>query len=145
MDDVDRKILRELRVNGRVRNQDLARIVGLSPSACLRRVRLLEQQGVILGYTAVLAGAMFDDAQIAIVQVELDRQTEEALNRFETALRRYPEIQEWHLMTGEGDYLLMVRVSGIESYGRFHQEVLSRLPGVSRIRSSFAMRSHLRS
>lgn len=140
LDDADRRILTQLRLNGRITNSALAAEVGLSPSACLRRVRLLERSGVIRGYTAIVAGAAPDEGTLAFVQVELERQTEEYLSRFEAALGRHPEIQEWSLMTGAGDYMLRVQITGIDDYGAFHRDVLSRLPGVSRITSSFAMR-----
>src|SRR3546814_581575 len=108
------------------------------------RVRLLEQSGVIRGYTTIVAGGSPEEGMIAIVQVELERQSEEYLLRFEAALRRHAEIQEWFLMTGDGDYILRVQIGGIDDYGAFHRDVLSRLPGVARITSSFAMRSHRR-
>lgn len=142
IDEADRRILTQLRLNARITNHDLAAQVGLSPSACLRRVKLLERSGVIRGYTAIVSGA--EEGTIAIVQVELERQTEEFLGGFEQALRKHPEVQEWYLMTGTGDYILHVLIAGIDEYGAFHRDVLSRLPGVSRITSSFAMRSHRR-
>ncbi len=142
IDECDRRILARLRLDARITNAALAAEIGLSPSACLRRVRLLERAGVIQGYTAIIAGALPGEGTIAIVQVELERQTEEYLARFENALRRHPEIRDWYLMTGDGDYILHVRIAGIEEYGAFHRDVLSRLPGVSRITSSFAMRSN---
>jgi len=144
LDEADRRILTQLRLNARITNSALAAEVGLSASACLRRVRLLEQSGVIRGYTAIVSGALPEEGTVAIVQVELERQTEEYLARFERALRRHPEIREWYLMTGAGDYILHVLIAGIDEYGAFHREVLSRLPGVSRITSSFAMRSNRR-
>ncbi len=144
LDEADRRILTQLRLNGRITNSALAAEVGLSPSACLRRVRILEQASVIRGYTAIVSGAAPEEGMVAIVQIELERQTEEYLVRFEAALRRRPEIQEWYLMTGDGDYILRVQIAGIDDYGAFHRDILSRLPGVSRITSSFAMRSHRR-
>lgn len=144
LDEADRRILTQLRLNGRITNSALAAEVGLSPSACLRRVRILEQASVIRGYTAIVSGAAPEEGMVAIVQIELERQTEEYLVRFEAALRRHPEIQEWYLMTGDGDYILRVQIAGIDDYGAFHRDILSRLPGVSRITSSFAMRSHRR-
>lgn len=144
LDDADRRILNRLRLDARITNAALAAEVGLSPSACLRRVRLLEQAGVIRGYTAIVSGAAPDEGTIAIVQIDLEHQTEEYMGRFEAALRRHPEIQEWYLMTGAGDYVLRVQIGGIDDYGAFHRDVLSRLPGVSRITSSFAMRSNRR-
>ena len=105
-------------------------------------MRLLEKAGVIRGYTTIISGAAPNEGMTTIVQIELDRQTEEYLVRFETALRRHPEIQEWYLMTGDGDYFLRMQIAGIDDYGIFHRDILSRLPGVTRITSSFAMRSH---
>lgn len=144
LDEIDRRILTRLRLDARVTNSALAAAVGLSPSACLRRVRMLERSGTIRGYTAIIAGALPEEGTIAIVQVELERQTEEYLARFESALRGHPEVRDWYLMTGAGDYILHVRIGGIDEYGVFHRDVLSRLPGVSRITSSFAMRSNQR-
>jgi DNA-binding Lrp family transcriptional regulator len=142
LDPVDRGILNQLRLNARITNSALAIEVGLSASACLRRLKLLERSGVIRGYTAVISTGEPEDGTVAIVQVELERQTEECLARFEMAMRKHAEIREWYLMTGAGDYMLHVQISGIHDYGTFHREVLSRLPGVSRINSSFAMRSN---
>lgn len=144
LDEIDRRILTSLRLDARITNHALAAEVGLSPSACLRRVRLLERNGAIRGYTAIVSGALPDEGVVAIVQIELERQTEEFLMRFEAALRRHPEIQEWYLLSGAGDYLLRMQIGGIDDYGAFHRDVLSRLPGVSRIQSSFAMRSYRR-
>lgn len=144
LDDVDRRILNYLRLDARMPNSELAAKVGLSQSACLRRVKLLERSGVIRGYTAIVAGAAPEEGLSAIVQVELERQTDAFLTRFEDAVRKHPEIQEWYLMTGAGDYLLRVQLADMDEYGRFHRETLSRLPGVTRITSSFAMRSNRR-
>lgn len=142
LDAVDRRILNQLRLNARITNAALAREVGLSESACLRRLKLLERAGVIRGYTAIISGGSPEEGTVAIVQVELERQTEEYLARFEAAMRKHAEIREWYLLTGAGDYMLRLQISGMEDYATFHREVLSRLPGVSRITSSFAMRSH---
>jgi DNA-binding Lrp family transcriptional regulator len=144
IDDIDRKILENLRLDGRMTNGALASEIGLSASACLRRVKALERSGTIRGYTAIIAGISSGEGTIAIVQVTLERQTEEYLARFEQAIRRHPEVREWYLMTGLGDYILCLHMAGIEDYERFHKAVLTQLPGVSRITSSFAMRSHAR-
>ena len=141
IDDYDRKILTQLRLNARITNQALGEAVGLSTSACLRRVRNLEQSGAIRGYTILLGGSLPEEGTTAMVQVTLAQQTQDCLNRFEAAVRGHPEIREWYLMTGEGDYFLRIQIAGIDDYERFHREVLSRLPGVTRITSSFAMRS----
>ncbi len=143
-DEADRRILTQLRLNARITNSALAEAVGLSASACLRRVKLLERSGAIRGYTAILAGSAPDEGTVAIVQVELERQTEDYLVRFEHALRGHPEVREWYLLTGAGDYMLRVQIAGMEEFAAFHRDVLTRLPGVTRINSSFAMRSHRR-
>ncbi|BBE74893.1 Lrp/AsnC family transcriptional regulator [Oharaeibacter diazotrophicus] len=142
LDEIDRRIIRRLRVDGRISNVDLARDVGLSPSACLRRLRTLEETGTIRGYTAIVAGEA-GDGTVAIVRITLDRQTEESLDRFEAAIRRHPEIRECFLMTGDADYLLRVEARSAADYEVIHKEILSRLPGVARIQSSFAIRSVL--
>lgn len=143
LDNTDRKIVRALRRDGRITNVALAAEVGLSPSACLRRVQMLEEGGTIRGYTAIIAGPEGRDGHVVIVRISLERQTEDALNRFEADVLKHPEIRECYLMTGEEDYLLRLELGGAGDYERIHKEVLSRLPGVSRINSSFAIRSVL--
>lgn len=143
LDSIDRKIIGILRVNGRIPNTELAASVGLSASACLRRVKLLEQGGVIRGYRAIVAVASEPGALTAIVRITLDKQTEDYLNRFEAAVRRHPEIVECFLMTGNEDYILRVVAPGNMAYESIHKDILSRLPGVARIHSSFAIRSVL--
>jgi DNA-binding Lrp family transcriptional regulator len=140
LDDADLRILRALRQDGRMTNAALAEAVGLSQSACLRRLRLLERSGVIRGYTAIIAEPETRDTVTVIVQITLDRQTEEHLARFEGSVRRLPEVRECYLMTGMSDYLLRVEVRDAADYERIHKEQLSRLPGVARIQSSFAIR-----
>ncbi|MFG1294790.1 Lrp/AsnC family transcriptional regulator [Xanthobacter variabilis] len=141
LDDVDERIIRVLRRDGRISNADLAAEVGLSPSACLRRMRHLERTGVIRGYTALLNSNGADDKLVVITQITLDRQTEEFLNRFEAAVRRCPEVTDCYLMTGLADYIVKIEVKNAADYERLHKEVLSRLPGVARIQSSFAIRT----
>jgi DNA-binding Lrp family transcriptional regulator len=140
LDDADHRILAALRQDGRITNAALAQAVGLSPSACLRRLRLLESRGVIRGYTAIIEEPQPRDLVTVIVQITLDRQTEEHLSRFETAVKRLPELRDCFLMTGMSDYLLRVEVRDAADYERIHKEQLSRLPGVARIQSSFAIR-----
>ncbi|MBX6372776.1 MAG: Lrp/AsnC family transcriptional regulator [Acetobacteraceae bacterium] len=145
LDEADERILRLLRADGRMTNAALAAAAGLSPSACLRRVRQLERRGVIRGYTAIIDEPMPSDLVVVIVQITLERQTDDFLRRFEEAVRRCPEVRECFLMTGDADYLLRVEARGAADYERLHKERLSRLPGVARIRSSFAIRSVVRS
>jgi DNA-binding Lrp family transcriptional regulator len=144
LDETDRSILRLLRADGRMSNADLAEAVGLSPSACLRRVRLLEHRGIIRGYTALIEEAAPRDGVVVIVQITLDRQTDDHLKRFEEAVRRCPEVRECYLMTGIADYLLRVEARDAADYERIHKEALSRMPGVARIQSSFAIRTVIR-
>ena len=140
VDSIDRQILRRLKADGRMSNVQLAAEVGLSPSACLRRVQILEQQGTIRGYTAIIEGPDTAAGIIIVVQITLERQTEQFLHRFEAAVRKHPEIRECYLMTGDADYLLHVEAESASAYETVHKEVLSRLPGVARIHSSFAIR-----
>jgi DNA-binding Lrp family transcriptional regulator len=141
MDAVDRRIIDVLRADGRITNADLAEKVGLSPSACLRRVRLLEEDGTIRGYAALINDREAVSDNVVIVQISLERQTDEYLRRFEKAASQCPDIRECYLMTGASDYLLRVAVPDAASYERIHTDVLSRLPGVARIQSSFAIRA----
>ncbi|MBB3936035.1 Lrp/AsnC family transcriptional regulator [Aureimonas phyllosphaerae] len=140
MDRIDRALIRALRRNARATNVALAAEAGLSPSACLRRVQMLEESGAIRGYTAIVAGPGGDDAHVVIVRITLEHQTEDVLHRFEAEVLKHPEIRECYLMTGAEDYLLRVEAQGAGDYERIHKEILSRLPAVSRINSSFAIR-----
>ena len=144
LDAIDRNIVRHLRLNARIANTALAAEVGLSPSACLRRIARLEQAGHIRGYTALIGTSDSDDAMAVIVNITLDRQTEEHLNRFEAAIRKHPEIQECFLMTGGSDYILKVEVESARDFERIHKDILSTLPGVARIHSSFSIRDVLK-
>ncbi|WP_044560100.1 Lrp/AsnC family transcriptional regulator [Azospirillum sp. B4] len=144
IDDIDRAILRVLHTDGRKPNSEIAEAVGLSPSACLRRIKLLEDRGVIRGYTVITGPEDNDRGVDVVVQVTLDRQTEDYLSRFEHAVRQCPEVRECFLMTGDVDYWLRLRTDSVAAYEAIHGEVLSRLPGVTRISSSFAMRDALR-
>ncbi|AYD02553.1 Lrp/AsnC family transcriptional regulator [Neorhizobium sp. NCHU2750] len=141
LDVIDRNLVRLLRLNARMSNAALAAEVGLSPSACLRRIKLLEENGVIRGYTALVDN---DQNGIAVlINITLERQTEDYLNRFEAAVRKYPEIRECFLMTGGSDYFLRVEVANAGEFERIHKEILSALPGVLRIHSSFSIRNVL--
>ncbi|MEB2846800.1 winged helix-turn-helix transcriptional regulator [Rhizobiales bacterium RZME27] len=142
IDATDRDIIRLLRLNARMSNAKIAAEVGLSPSACLRRINLLEKAGVIKGYTALIESAGGNTIAV-IINITLERQTEDHLNRFEAAIRKHPEIRECFLMTGDSDYLLRVEVESALEFERIHKEILSALPGVLRIHSSFSIRNVL--
>ncbi|OCJ00301.1 transcriptional regulator [Rhizobium sp. AC27/96] len=143
LDTIDRNILRLLRLDARVSNASLASEVGLSPSACLRRIKLMEQAGVIRGYTALVDTSQAETAIAVIINITLERQTEDHLDRFEAAVRKHPEIRECFLMTGGSDYLLRVEVATAGDFERIHKDILSTLPGVLRIHSSFSIRNVL--
>ena len=137
---VDAKILHRLQNNARISNVDLARAVGLSPSPCLRRVRALEDSGLIRSYATLLEPAALGLDVSVFVRVSLEKQVEKALERFETAVMKRSEVMECYLMTGDSDYLLRVVVPDIESFERFLLDHLTRIPGVASIKSSFALK-----
>ena len=140
-DAIDRSILTELQNHGRMSNADLAEKVGLSPSACLRRVRQLEESGIIQGYAALLNQDMTAHSQNVFVQMTLKSQENHDLQAFERQVRQCPEVMECYLMSGDQDYLLRLVVKGAQDYERLHREFLTRLPGVDRVRSNFALRT----
>jgi Lrp/AsnC family leucine-responsive transcriptional regulator len=139
LDAIDRRILDELQRDGRISNVDLAEAVGLSPSPCLRRVRELEKAGVIDRYAAILNQEDAGFALSVFVQVTLERQVESALETFERLIAERPEVMECYLMTGDSDYLLRIVVADVAAYETFLKEHLTRIPGVSSIKSSFAL------
>lgn len=139
LDGIDIRILTQLQRNGRISNVELARAVGLSPSPCLRRVRDLEQSGVIDRYAAVLDQRKAGLDLSVFVQVTLERQIERALETFERAVADRPEVMECYLMTGDSDYLLRVVVADVTAYEQFLKNHLTRIPGVASIKSSFAL------
>ena len=141
MDRLDKIILRELQSNAQRPIADLAAKAGLSLSSCHRRVKLLEEAGVITGYTASLNRQALGLDNIFFVEVSLSAQTEEAFQKFETAVQRVPEILECHLMSGQFDYLLRVAATDASDYERIHRSRISRLPNVQRIQSLLALRT----
>lgn len=144
LDSRDRAILRLMQVNARMTHAEIGEQVGLSPSACHRRIRQMEAQGHIRGYTIVTGRSGSPAGQVnMLVQVTLERQTEDYLSRFEHAVRRCPEVRECFLIAGSFDYWLRVEAESAAEYERIHGEILSRLPGVTRINSSLAMRDAL--
>ena len=140
LDDINRKILRELTRDGRISNLDLADRVGLSPSACLRRVQELERKGVIKGYRAVLDGAALGQGFVAYITVGLSQHTKAAQEAFERAMARAPEVRECHNVTGTIEYLLRVEAEDLAAKA-FHTEVLGTVPGVNAITSYVVMES----
>ncbi len=141
MDRIDRAILRELQNDARLPNTALAERVGLSDSACLRRVRRLEQSGVIRGYVALVDETQAGYPDSVFVQITLVSQQRKDLEAFEAAVARVPEVMECYLMSGASDYILRVVVADARDYERVHSQQLTRLPGVDRVHSSFALRT----
>ena len=141
IDDRDRAILRELMRDGRLTNADLAERVHLSPSACLRRVRLLEESGLIAGYVMVLDPTAAGLPGAAFVFVTLDQQGRAALDRFEIDVHRHAEIIECYLLAGSADYLLRIAYRDARDFERIHTDILTQLPGVSRVQSTLALRT----
>ena len=141
IDDKDRQILRVLSESGRISNLALAERVGLSPSACLRRVTALERQGVIRGYRAVLDGNAMGVGFVAYVTVGLNQHTKTAQEAFERAIIRSPEVVECHNITGSVEYLLRVEATDLADYKRFHTDILGTLPQVNAITSYVVMGS----
>jgi DNA-binding Lrp family transcriptional regulator len=141
LDKVDRVILARLQRDGRLSNVRLAAAVNLSEAACLRRVRALEQAGYIEGYVALLNAGRLGLKDNAFVQITLQQEQQQDLSAFEQAVQAIPEVMECYLMTGEYDYLLRVVVADMADFERIHRQYLTRLPGVSRVHSSFALRA----
>ncbi len=139
LDAIDCSLLTALQENGRIPVTDLAEQVGLTTSPCLRRLKILEQAGIIRGY-----GAQIDQEKVGLpvsvfISIKLERQREEALKRFESAIRKCPEVVECYLMTGSRDYLLRVVAKDLADYERFLKDTLTRIDGVASIESGFAL------
>lgn len=141
LDDTDRRILQVLAREGRISNLALADRVGLSPSACLRRVAALESAGVITGYRAVLSPEKTGVGFVAYVTVGLNSHTKSAQEAFERAIARAPEVRECHNITGNWEYLLRIEAADLAAYKTFHTEVLGTLPQVNAITSYVVMGS----
>lgn len=136
----DRHILRIIQKNGRISNADLADSIGLSTSACHRRLQRLFDESVISEIVALVNEKAVQLTLTVFVEIKLLRQADEVLEEFERAVCLIPEVLECHLMAGSADYLLKVVVGGAEDYERIHRKYLSRLPNVSNITSSFSLR-----
>lgn len=140
LDRIDIAILDALQKDGRISNAALAEKVGLSQSACSRRLDILEKNGVILGYHAQLSNAALAHRMTAIVHISLSGQFEKSLADFEAAVKRCPNVLSCHLMSGEYDYILRIAAKDLEDYERIHKQWLSAMPHVTKINSSFALR-----
>lgn len=141
VDTIDRAILRELMRDGRLTNAELAERVHLSPSACLRRVKIMEESGLISGYVMLLDPVAAGLRGVAFVLVTLDQQGRAALDSFEAAAARFPEILECYLLAGSADYMVRIAYRDSKDFERIHTDILTQLPGVSRLQTTLALRT----
>jgi Lrp/AsnC family leucine-responsive transcriptional regulator len=135
LDDIDKRILRALQRDGRLQNVELAREVGLSPSPCLRRVRLLEEAGVIDRYVAVLNPSKIGAGLSLFARIWLKAQDAETIERFIAAIEQLPQVVECYIMLGDCDFLLRVVAADLEDYRRFQIAHLTRIPGVQNVKT----------
>ena len=141
MDRIDSQIITHLQADGRLSITELAERVGLTPTPCARRVQRLETDGVITGYAARVDAAKLGYPLTVFIFVELERQSHETLRNFETAIRRFDEVVECHLMTGTRDILLKVVATDLRAFDRFLEDNLVHVPGIRATRSSFSLRT----
>ena len=141
LDATDRRILGVLQKDGRITNADLSERVNLSPSACHRRVQLLEEAGYIDGYVALLNTRRMGKPTTVFVEITLSGQADEILEAFEREVRKIPDVLECHLMAGSADYLLKVVAQDTDDFARIHRQRLAKLPGVAQMHSSFSLRT----
>lgn len=141
MDSFDAKILSYLQEHGRASYQEIGEAVGLSLSACHKRVKVLEKEGVIQRYAAIVEEARVGFRTSTYVQVRLHDQQQETLDAFEKQVVKHPEIMDCVLMAGDTDYLIRILCEGVEDYERIHRDILTALPSVERVNSNFALRT----
>jgi Lrp/AsnC family leucine-responsive transcriptional regulator len=139
IDRIDRKILTVLQIDGKISNVELAKKVGLSPSPCLERVKRLEQQGYITGYTATVDPTKLGAAMLVFVEITLSKTSVDIFAEFSAAVQGLDDIQECHLVSGNFDFLLKARVADMSSYRKLLGDTLLRLPGVSESRTYVVM------
>lgn len=145
LDRYDRMILDILQKHGRITNQDLAEMINLSPSPCLRRVKQLEEIGLIDGYVALLDARKLGLTLMAFISISMDKHTPERFDALERTLADYPEVLECHLITGQSaDYLLKVIVRDMDAYQQFLLDKLTRIEGVTGVHTSFVMKSPIK-
>ncbi|MEM6276847.1 MAG: Lrp/AsnC family transcriptional regulator [Pseudomonadota bacterium] len=140
MDSIDRRIVSALQADGRLSHHDLGEKVGLSPSPCARRIKRLEADGIITGYSARVDEGKLGYGFSVFVSVRLDKQVGEQLQTFERAVRAFPEVVDCWLMTGSSDYLLRVAVAGLHEFEMFLTGHLNKVPGVASLESSIPIR-----
>ncbi len=139
LDVIDRRILRTLQKNGRISNADLANEVGLSPSPCLRRVRILEESGIIDRYAAVLNGPKLGLGLTVFVRVWFTTQDSDTTHKFAETVRKFPEVMECYLTTGECDAIMRVVTEDLHAYWRFQSDHLARIPSVQSVKTDVPM------
>ncbi len=141
LDKLDKRILQELQRNGRITNLELADKIGLSPSPCARRVKQLEDAGIILGSVTLLDPSKLDLKLTALIQISMDRHTPDRFEKFESVVNSYPEVVECMLITGQSaDYQLKVVIPDMEYYQEFLLNKITRIEGVTDVHSSFMLR-----
>lgn len=140
LDAFDIQILRELRIDGRISLQELSERVGLSPTPVSRRLRHLEERGIITGYSALIDEVALGYEVSVFVSVQLDKQIDITLDQFEDAIQAFPEVVDCWLMTGNRDYLLRVATTGLAAFETFLTGKLTKVPGVANIESSIPLR-----
>lgn len=140
LDRIDSEILAQVQIDGRISNHELSERIGLSPSPCLRRLKLLETSGVIKQYVALVDPESVGLSVTAFVRVRLDQQDDRHLATFEQAVTGFPEVMECYLMTGDADYQLRVIVGSLNEFERFLRHKLTRIEGVGQVTTSFALR-----
>lgn len=141
LDSIDHRLLGVLQRRGRISNAELAEEVNLSASACHRRVHRLEAEGYIRGYVALLDARKIGVPAMAFVEITLSTQADDLLEAFEKAVSRIPDVLECHLTAGTADYILKIVAEDTEDFARIHRQYLTRLPGVAKMQSSFALRT----
>ena len=140
MDKIDKKILQELQLNARISIQELGERVGLSPTPCARRVKHLEERGVVKGYAAIVDEAQMGYGFSVFVSVQLDHQTDDRLLKFEAEIAEFPEVMDCWLMTGNRDYLLRLAIADLTEFERFLTGRLTKVEGVASLESSIPIR-----
>ena len=141
LDQYDRSILSELQRDGRLTNVELAERVNLSPSACLRRTRMLEESGIVAGYALLLDHRVCGKPGNALIMVSLDQQGRQALSKFEDAVQEVPEIMECYLLAGQADYFVHVVFDDAADFERIHTCILTQLPGVVNVHTTLSLRT----
>jgi Lrp/AsnC family leucine-responsive transcriptional regulator len=140
VDPLDLRILQALQKDGRASIQDISESVGLSPSPVARRLKMMEKSGILTGYTALIDEAALGYGFSVFLSIKLDKQVDDTLAQFESAIAKLPEVVDCWLMTGNRDYLLRIATSGLPEFERFLVGKFTKLPGVASIESSIPLR-----